>query len=136
MGRRPGRRRAIVLALDEPSGSRYLLTSGVVGHRDLAPIIDELTGRRPARQFLGAAMTRRFAKVNDLFGGRLSPLPASDLIDWLLDNSAEVDTSRTRADLGLEFRPIRETLADAIRWWAEHDMIDRELAGTLAPKVV
>ena len=74
--------------------------------------------------------------MNDLFGGRLSPLPASDSIDWLLDNAAEVDTSRTRADLGLEFRPIRETLADAIRWWAEHDMIDRELAGTLAPKVV
>jgi dihydroflavonol-4-reductase len=128
--------RAIVLALDKPAGRRYLLTSGVVGHRELAPIIDELTGRKPGRRFLGAAMTRRLAKLNDLFGGRMSPLPAGDSIDWLLDNAGAVDTSRTRADLGMEFRPLRETVADTIRWWAEHDLIDRERAGKLAPKPV
>ena len=38
---------AIVLAFDKAPGSRYLLTSGVVRHRDLAPIIDGLTGQRP-----------------------------------------------------------------------------------------
>jgi uncharacterized protein YbjT (DUF2867 family) len=31
---------------------------------------------------------------------------------------------------------LRRTLADTIRWWAEHDMIDRRLAGRLAPKPV
>ena len=128
--------KAIVLALGKPPGHRYLLTSGVVSNRALAPIIDELTGRKPGRRFLGATATRRLAKVNDLFGGRLSVLPAADSIDWLLDNAAEVDTSRTRADLGMAFRPLRETLADAIRWWAEHDLVDRELAGRLAPAPV
>jgi nucleoside-diphosphate-sugar epimerase len=128
--------RAIVLALDKPAGRRYLLTSGVLRHRDLAPIIDELTGRSVRRRFLGPAATRRFAGLNDLFGGRLSALPASNAIDWLLDNAAVVDTTRTRSDLGFEFRPIRETLADTIRWWAEHDAIDRALAGKLAPKPV
>ncbi len=128
--------RAIVLAFDKAPGSHFLLTSGVVRHRDLGPIIDELTGRAPNRRFLGAGATRRLAFVNDISGGRLGPLPARDSLDWILDNAAEVDTSRTRADLGIEFRPIRETLADAIRWWAEHDMVDREQAGKLAPKAV
>ena len=128
--------RAIVLALDRPAGSHYLLTSGVVRHREIAATLDELTGRTVSRRFLGAGAVRRFAKVNDLFGGRLSALPASSSIDWLLDNAQTVDTSRTRSELGLEFRAVRETLADAVRWWAEHDMVDRELAGRLAPKAV
>ncbi|HXG25729.1 MAG TPA: NAD-dependent epimerase/dehydratase family protein [Candidatus Binatia bacterium] len=128
--------RAIVLALDKPAGRHYLLTSGVVSHRDVAAILDELTGRTVKRRFLGGAALRRIARVNDLFGGRLSPLPASDSIDWIIDNADAVDTTRTRADLGLEFRPLRETLADTVRWWAEHDAIDRELAGKLASKPV
>jgi dihydroflavonol-4-reductase len=128
--------RAIVLAFDRPAGSHYLLTSGVVTHRDVAATLDELTGLRPSRRFMSPRTVRAFARVNDIFGGRLSALPAGDSIDWLLDNAAVVDTTRTRAELGLEFRPLRETLADAIRWWAEHDMVDRARAGKLAPRAV
>jgi dihydroflavonol-4-reductase len=128
--------RAIVLAFDKPAGRHYLLTSGVATHRDVAALLDELTGRHPGRRFMSAGTVRAFARLNDLFGGRVSPLPAGDSIDWLLDNAAAVDTSRTRSDLGLEFRPLRETLTDTIRWWAEHDMIDREQAGKLAPRPV
>lgn len=125
--------KAIVLALDKPVGSHYLLTSGVATHREVGATLDNLTGRTVKRQFLAAGTVRRLAKLNDLFGGRLSPLPASSSIDWILDNAAAVDTRRTQAELGMEFRPLRATLADTIRWWAEHDMVDRELAGRLAP---
>lgn len=125
--------RAIVAALDKPAGSHYLLTSGVVTHREVGALLDELTGRRVSRRFLSAGMVRFFARLNDLVGGRISPLPARGSIEWLQDTAAEVDTSRTRAELGLDFRPLRLTLADTIRWWAEHDSIDRALAGKLAP---
>ena len=128
--------RAIVLSLDAPAGSKFGLTSGVVRHRDAAAIIDELTGLTPSRRFLSASTVRTLARVNDLFGGRISPLPASSSIDWLLDNAEAVDTTRATRDLGLSFRPLRETLADTIRWWAEHDAIDRKLAGRLAPAPV
>ena len=124
---------AIVLALDKPSGSHYLLTSGVATHREVAGILDSLTGRAVRRRFLSAGTVRVLARINDVFGGRLSPLPASGSISWILDNAADVDTSRTTADLGIELRPLRLTLADTIRWWAEHDLVDRRLAGRLAP---
>jgi nucleoside-diphosphate-sugar epimerase len=127
---------AIVRAIDQPSGSRYLLTSGVVSHREAGRLLDELTGREVSRRFLGATTIRRLATVNDWFGGRLGPLPASSSLDWLLDNAASVDTSRTERELGMSFRPLRQTFTDTIRWWAEHDAIDRELAGRLAPKPV
>lgn len=124
--------RGIVLALDTPAGSRFALTSGVVRHRDIATVMDELTGLHPRRYYLGPSAVRRFGRLNDLAGGRLSPLPATGSIDWLLDNAAEVDTTRATRDLGLTFRPLRETLGDTIRWWAEHGAIDRGLAGRLA----
>ncbi len=128
--------RGIVLALDQPAGSHFALTSGVVSHRELAVLIDALTGRKPGRTFLSPGMTRAVARVNDAFRGKLSPLPARDSINWLLDNAAEVDTTRATRDLGLTFRPLRETVGDTIRWWAEHDSIDRKLAGKLAPTPV
>jgi Nucleoside-diphosphate-sugar epimerases len=128
--------RGIVLALDKPAGSRFGLTSGVVRHRDLAAVIDDVTGLNRRRTFLGESAVRVFARLNDLTGGRAGPLPDRGSIEWLLGNAAQVDTTRATRDLGLTFRPIRETLTDAIRWWAEHDSIDRRLAGKLAPKPV
>ena len=128
--------RGIVLALDQPPGSRFILTSGSVRLRDLAVIIDEATGLTRQRRFIGASIVRAVARVNDITGGRLSPLPDRNSLDWTLGNAETVDTTRATRDLGLSFRPIRETVTDAIRWWAEHDSIDRRLAGKLAPKPV
>jgi dihydroflavonol-4-reductase len=124
----------IVLALDKPAGSRFGLTSGVVRHRDMGTLIDEVTGRARRRVFLGASAVRLFGRINDLAGGRLSPLPDRGSLEWLLGNAEVVDTTRATRDLGLSFRPIRETVADAIRWWAEHGSIDRGLAGKLATR--
>ena len=128
--------RGIVLALDQPAGSRFCLTSGVVRHRAVAAMIDEATGIRRRRTYLGSSVVRFLARLNDVAGGRLSPLPHRDSIEWLLDNAEAVDTTRATRDLGLAFRPLRETVTDAIRWWAEHDAIERRLAGKLAPKAV
>jgi dihydroflavonol-4-reductase len=127
---------AIVLALGQPAGTRFALTSGVETHRNLAVLMDELTGLHPRRIFLSAGTTRFFARVNDAFGGRLAALPDRGSIEWLLGNAPKVDTTRATRDLGLVFRPLRETLAATISWWAEHDSIDRSLAGKLAPKPV
>lgn len=126
----------IVLALDQAAGSRFGLTSGVVCHREMGTLIDELTGKTRRRTFLGASMVRLFGRINDLAGGRLSPLPDSGSLEWLLGNAEVVDTTRATRDLGLSFRPLRETVSDAIRWWAEHGSIDRRLAGKLAARPV
>lgn len=93
-------------------------------------------GRQRRRWFLSEAAMRVFARMNDLAGGRLSPLPDRGSIEWVLRNAPRVDTTHATRDLGLSFRPLRETLTDTIRWWAEHDSIDRRLAGRLAPKPV
>jgi len=125
--------RAVVLALDAPAGARFNLTSGVASHRETAALMDELTGRAPRRIFMSPSMVRGAARFNDLAAGRLAPLPKSGQLDFMLSSARWVDVSHTERALGLTFRPLRETLADTIRWWAANGTIPPKVAGRLAP---
>jgi len=123
--------RAVVLALDAQPGSRFCLTSGVVAHRETAALLDQMTGGSHRRFFLSPASIRRMARLNDLAGGRLGQLPDAGRLDFMLDGPRSVDTKRSRAGLGLTYRPMRDTLSDSIRWWADNGLIDARLAGSL-----
>jgi nucleoside-diphosphate-sugar epimerase len=128
--------RAIALALDAPLGARLSMTSGVSTHRATAALIDEITGLRPRRIFLSPSMIRRLARLNDIAGGRLGPLPQADRLDFLLGSARSVDTARSQEELGLAYRPLRETVADTIRWWAANGTIPARIAGRLATATV
>jgi hypothetical protein len=43
-----------------------------------------------------------------------------------------IDGSRAERELGIRYRPLDETLADAIRWWVSKGMLDKRTAGRLA----
>jgi dihydroflavonol-4-reductase len=122
----------IVAALGAPRGAHYLVTGSVVTYRQLAKQIDALTGRRVRRIFVPPRFMRVTARLNDLAGGHLLDLIPAGSLDYLLSNAKVVDTSRTTGELGIAFRPLEETLGDAIRWWAEHRVIEAKLAGALA----
>jgi hypothetical protein len=62
----------------------------------------------------------------------LGDIPEAERLDFLLGSALSVDTSATERELGLQFRPFRESAADAIRWWAANGTIDPKLAGRLA----
>jgi dihydroflavonol-4-reductase len=124
--------RGVVLALHARPGARFCLTSGVAVHRETAALLDEITGRRPRRVFLPAPTIRAMARLNDVAGGRLGPLPESGRLDFLLDSAQSVDTTRSTAELGLTYRSLRDTVSDTIRWWAANGVIDAGLAGRLA----
>jgi hypothetical protein len=46
----------------------------------------------------------------------------------------KMDSSKAERDLGLTFRPVDESLADAIRWLLEAGHISARLAGRLADR--
>jgi len=107
------------------------MTSGVAEHRATAALLDEITGLHPRRTFLSSGSVRRLAKLNDLAGGRLGAVPQARRLDFILSSALSVDTSETERVLGLAFRPLRETVSDAIRWWAANGTIKPDLAGRL-----
>jgi nucleoside-diphosphate-sugar epimerase len=122
----------IVAALGAPRGGHYLVTQGVYRYRDLAVRVDGLTGRRLRRFFLPPRAMRFVARANDLADGRLVDLVPSGSLDYVLGNARVVDTSRTTDELRIAFRPLDDTLADMIRWWVGHNVIEPKLAGRLA----
>ena len=90
----------IIAALRAPRGSHYLVTQGVHRYRDLAALVDGLTGRH-LRQFYVPPRAMRFiARANDLAGGRLVDLVPSGSLDYILGNARVVDTLRTTDELG------------------------------------
>ena len=123
---------AIVRALDGHRGTHVLVAQGVANYRDVCIRIDALTGRHPRRIFVGPAILRGAARLNDAIGGRLAGVPPAGSLDYLLQNARSIDTSRATRELGIDFRPLDETLVDTIRWWVDHGVVDRKLAGRLA----
>ena len=101
--------------------------------KGLADTLTEVTERKvrmgtvpiwsmlPAAQFMHA--TQKFVPFRYPFSRE-----AYDIFKW--DRPA--DTSKTRSDLGMEFRPLSETCQDMIRWMYRLGKISSKQAGKLA----
>jgi nucleoside-diphosphate-sugar epimerase len=57
------------------------------------------------------------------------PLTSEGL--WVLTLDARSDDTSTRRDLGVQPRPLDETLADTVRWMARNGVISDKQAGLL-----
>jgi dihydroflavonol-4-reductase len=125
--------RAAVAALDARPGSRYITSVGSRSLPAIADRLDTLTGRSPRRIFLPAATVRLAARLNDVVGGRLAPLPSAPAVEYALECPRVIDGSLAERELGIRYRDLDETFRDAIGWWARAGTIPTDLAGLLAP---
>ena len=122
---------AAVAALTAAPGTRYVLSIGSRPLSAIAARLDALTGRSPRRLFLPPAAVRLAARLNDLAGGRLAPVPSAPAVEYVLEAPSVIDGSLATRELGIDYRDLDETLADAVRWWAANGIIPPELAGRL-----
>lgn len=144
------------LGLNMPSGNQY------VDVRDVAQAHVALLRKRlaPGRYPLGGhyvTWKQLYATLERLTGRNLVMLPipgvtmrllgrALDAIKPILDsntpisheamvyatNWVELDNSKTIKDLGITFRPLEESLIDAIGWLEQENYITRDQAGLLS----
>jgi nucleoside-diphosphate-sugar epimerase len=122
---------ATVAALAAPVGTHAILSASSMRYRELAGLLDGLTGRPPRRTFLAPGAVRALARLNDVFGGRLvRHQPAANALEYVL-TSPPIDGSTGAALLGRPYLPLEATLTDTIHWWAANGVIDRKLAGVL-----
>jgi len=98
-------------------GRRYLAASGCMPVTEAMQVIAEAGGRRPPRGTMPASALLAIGRLADNLQ-RISPrrLPVHYEGPWSMVNMKPADTSATVRDLGIEFRPARETLVDAVRW--------------------
>jgi dihydroflavonol-4-reductase len=126
---------AVLAAVMQPGrGPRsYLVTGHYATMPDIIRTLGDLSGRRIRFVTLPAGFLATFGRAADLVQRRLrTRLPWSAESIWIVNCDARCDDSKTRDELQLEPRPLRETFVDTVHWLAEAGHLTPRQAGRLA----
>lgn len=114
---------AVVAALDLGAIGRYIVAGQYRTVAEIFATLEDVTGIRGPRLRLPHAAVMLYACASDLFG-RLTrravlvrPASARALhakLSW--------SSEKARRDLGIIFRPLDDTLRDAVEWFQKHGM--------------
>jgi dihydroflavonol-4-reductase len=130
---------AVVAAVMTPGrGPRsYMVAGHYISLPDLIRALADLTGRRIRFATLPAWLLGGFGRAADVVQRRVrTRLPWDAEGIWVMNCAARCDDSKTRSELSLEPRPIRETLVDTVRWLVEVGRVSPRQAGRLADRAV
>jgi nucleoside-diphosphate-sugar epimerase len=119
----------------ELAPGRYTLGGHFVPWTQLVDILSELTGKPMRKLPVPGSLMRGMGRTVDVLNRlRGEPIDAPITHEAMVyaTHWVPMDDSKARADLGLQFRPIEESLADAIRWLLRAGHITAEQAGRLA----
>lgn len=109
---------AVHAALMEPGRGprRYVCGGEMVPFGTMVDLLEEFSGRKIRRIPMSQGAIRALGRVSDLVG-RFLPMSAGISYEaaWLLTAATPMDDSRTRSELGLTWRPIRQALMDTMR---------------------
>jgi nucleoside-diphosphate-sugar epimerase len=121
-------------ALEPGRGPRRFLVTG--HHMTAAEALDHLralTGRPVRVAWLPTGLVHAGGRVADAVQ-RVVPvrIPVSYEMVTSLTADPRCDDGATRNELGLEYRPLDETVTDAVRWMVAEGLVSRAQAGRLA----
>ena len=125
----------LTACLTPDAGPRRLLLGGhFLPWAELGTQMDELTGVRAWRAPLPKPVLMAFAAALDGVR-RIRPLtyPLTRDAAEIMTTMVATDDSATLDGLGVELRPVRDSLEDTIRWLAAEGHLPAKNAGTLAP---
>ena len=125
---------ARLFELKLPAG-RYTLGGHYVPWTRLVDILQELTGNRIRKIPVPGALMRGLGMGIDWLNRvRDTPIDAPITHEAMVyaTNWIKMDDSKAEAELGLQFRPVEESLAAAIGWLLEAGHITAKQAGKLA----
>jgi nucleoside-diphosphate-sugar epimerase len=125
---------AVLAAVIEPGRGprRYLVAGHYISLPDLIRTLGELSGRRIRYVVFPRSFLAAFGRAADVAQRRLKTrLPWQGEGIWVMNCAARCDDSKTRSEFGLEPRPLRETIADTIRWLVEVGQLTPAESGRL-----
>jgi dihydroflavonol-4-reductase len=126
--------RLVVAAVEPGRGPRTYLAGGAF-HDWLSwtDVLEQVTGRRIRRARVPAPMMTGLGRALDL-AKRVKPFdyPLTYEAALYMTSAVATDDSATLRDLGVEYRPTTETLADSTRWLIETGHLDPAVAPALA----
>jgi dihydroflavonol-4-reductase len=110
-------------------GERYILGGTNLRLSELLTVVADLTGLRMPKSRVPGPVALATAKAAEAMARRVTGKPPTATVTGvrLALWSAPMDNAKAVRELGLPVRPLRETLADAIRWAQETGLVRRPL---------
>ncbi len=105
-------------------GQRYILSSETLTFREAFKVLSEVAGLPPLKKEISTSMMYMLARMMEgvAFFTRKPPrLPLGFVRS--LDHGHIADSSKAKKELGMEFTPLRRTVADSIQWYKEHGYV-------------
>jgi nucleoside-diphosphate-sugar epimerase len=122
---------AHVKLLEEKKCGRFIASGHYISWREFGNLLEDIVDRKIPTLRLPGPVMRLMGSAVDLIG-RVKPLDLPVTREgmefatrWVL-----CDDSKLRAELGMDYRPLRETLSETIHWLAEAGHIDAKWAVT------
>lgn len=102
-------------------GERYIAASSFVSYAELLEALERLSGVPAPTRRIPKTLALLYATVQELRAGLGGP-PPNVTRERLHAVFAEHrwDSSKARRELGVSFRPVEETLRDAVRWFVDN----------------
>jgi dihydroflavonol-4-reductase len=111
----------------------YMVAGHYISMPDLIRSLADLTGRRIRFATFPGWFLAGFGRAADVVQRRVrARLPWDAEGIWVMNCAARCDDSKTRSELGFEPRPLRDTLADTVRWLVEVGHVSPREAGRIA----
>lgn len=106
-------------------GRRYVLSGGTVGVREAVEVAAEASGRGLGPRYIPGPLVTALAAVAEPMA-RLAGknLPFCREMVRVMRFGHRYDGSRASSELGLEYRPVAETIARTISWFAAEGLLD------------
>lgn len=121
--------RAMVDAVERGApGERYIVAGPYASLPEIAVTLESVTGV-PAPRTLPYPVVAVVARLGVLYS-RLTGRPVLLTPEGVatLRSNHRVDSRKAERDLGATFRPLSETLRDAVRWYRDHDYVGANAA--------
>lgn len=114
----------LLAATQGKKGERYLATAHNATNADLVIAIDRVTGRKRRMVKIPVAVARTLARGMEAQAARTgkAPLLSRDFFEFSLVPSFH-DNAKSRRELGATYRPLDESIRDAVAWFRERGMV-------------
>jgi dihydroflavonol-4-reductase len=111
-------------------GQRYILGGENITMSALLALLEELTGRPMPKRRVPYWMAYAYAALDEFVADRVTGRPPRAPLTGvrLARHAMRFDNSLALAELGLEPRPLRQSLADAVAWFLREGLLQERAA--------
>jgi dihydroflavonol-4-reductase len=105
-------------------GERYLATAHNLNNAELVAAIDRVTGRKRRTVKVPVGVARTLARAMEAQAARTGkpPLLSRDFFEFSLVPSF-YDNAKSKRELGATYRPLDESIRDAVAWFRARKMV-------------